>query len=223
MQNFLLRVLPYIISLCVGMAIYIVAELHMAHLQLYGLVVGVASGLLSIPLIFISYEAINKVCSQKLRNTLFEHLSFELNGLLLDLLSQLHLLLGGSGKLSASELDELLESNQESIAKRLCLSAANPDELNNVRDAILTSIQRHSHTSFEVLTPEEMHTLLSIRKEAGMVAREITRQRSLPPTEQSDIHLTADLVELIEHIGQWLESCEEEALANHRHFRFLKQ
>lgn len=221
MQTFLLKLLPYLIALAVGAIIYVVTEVHLAHLPLYGLLVGVASGLLSIPLIFISYESIGRICSRKLRNTLFEHLSHELNGLIIDMLGELCKLLDNRTPLTPDTLDDLLESDEQTIAAQLRLDAIDTTSLQTLGDKILTTIQRHSHSTFDALNADEMHTLLSIRKEATMVAREVNHQRALEQGQQNLTHLAADVHLLFTHIAEWLEECEEEALANHRSFRFL--
>lgn len=223
MNTFLLKILPYGIALGVGAVIYVVTELHLAHLPLYGLLVGVASGLLSIPLIFISYEAIGKICSRKLRNTLFEHLSHEINGLMIDILGQLRTLVGDEGPLSPDHLDDLLETDEQTLAAQLRLDDIDTAELLRLRDEIMVSIQRHSHSSFEPLSAEEMHTVLSIRKEAGIVAREVEHQRQFPHAQRDFSHLAADLHRLFGYIAEWLEECDEEALASHRNFRFLAE
>lgn len=221
MQTFLLKILPYLIALVVGVIIYYVTELHLAHLPLYGLLVGVASGLLSIPLIFISYESIGRICTRKLRNTLFEHLSHELNGLIIDILGELRKLLGNQTPLTPDTLDDLLETDEQTITAQLQLDTIDTGNLQSLGDKILITIQRHSHGTFDALTAEEMHTLLSIRKETTTVAREVNHQRTLEQGQQNFAHLAADVHLLFSHIAEWLEECEEEALSNHRSFRFL--
>lgn len=221
MQTFLLKILPYAISLLGGAVIYLLSVTHFSHLDIHGLIVGIASGLLSIPLIFICYEGISKVASRRLHRTLFEHLSFDVNALIIELLQQVTALLGHRERLCARSLEALLQMPEEAIRAATQPDADVSRELRRIRDELLLLIQRHGQP--EVLGAEEVHTLLTIRKEAGTIAREITHQLALPQDKRSNEHLAANMSLLLQAVASWLEQCETEALSSHRHFRFLSE
>lgn len=224
MNALYLRLLPYLISITGGVAVYIVAEVHIGREEgMYGLITGIASGLLSIPLIFICYEAVNQVCSQRLRRTLFEHLNFEINSIIIDTLRQIKVIIGHTEPLCAKSLNCLFGLTAKDIQSRIVLDATAAQQLRQVKDDILRAISHHTRGRHDVLTDKETENLLGIGKEADTVFREILFLLEQPHEKRELQHLATNIQQLITHISNWIEAAENEALINHQHFRFLNR
>lgn len=222
MKAFFLKLLPYLISLLGGVVVYIIAEMHIGpETGVYGLVTGVASGLLSIPLIFICYEGVNRICSRRLRRSLFEHLSYEINGVIIDVLGRLKAMLGVAGPLNRETMRELLGMTSEEIRSRLTLSLQHADALEKARDDLLSSVSRHTHAHSDLLTHQETETLLSLSRELGTLVREIRHQSELPEAERNLDHPSENIRRVLEVVSDWVGECEDEALLNHIHLRYI--
>lgn len=223
MKALFLKLLPYLISIVGGAIVYTIAEQHLGpDAGMYDLITGMASGLLSVPLIFICYEGVNRICSQNLRKTLFEHLSFEVNSAIIGILSQLKTIVGHSEPLCNDTLERLLSLTPEEIQPRIILDSAAAQRLQECKDELLSTIQKHTHGHSDILSSQETETLLCICKESGTLGKEVLYQLELPEPKRDLQHVVLNTHLLITHISDWLDESENEALVNHRHFRFLQ-
>lgn len=78
-KTFFLRLPPYLIALIIGLGLYIVADNHIEDKSLNGLVMSIAAGLLSVLLVFILYKIIKERCDKSVNESISNHLYFELN------------------------------------------------------------------------------------------------------------------------------------------------
>lgn len=222
MKAFFLKLLPYLISILAGAIIYVVAELHIdPEIGIYSLIIGIASGLLSIPLIFICYEGINRICSQNLRKTLFHHLSFEINAIIIDILKQLKTVVQFTEPLDNDNLERLLDFTADDIRPRIYLDAHSAEQLQKAKEQMFHVVQKEAQGQADILSDQEMENLLFIRKECGSVAREINHLLSQSENDRDFHHLASSIALLTQHISEWLDQCETQALVNHEHYRFL--
>jgi hypothetical protein len=222
MKALILKLLPYLISIFGGAVIYVLAEIHLDQQEgIYALIIGMASGLLSIPLIFICYEGVNRVCSKNLRRTLLEHLSFEVNSIIIDILGDLKVIIRHRDPLCHETLERLLRMTAEEIEPRIVFVAKAAEGLEKAKDDLLTTVTKHTYGHSDLLSDQETETLLCIRRMSGTIAKEIRYQLELSETDKDAQHLASYIQELLGHISEWLDESENEAVLNHLHFCFL--
>ena len=93
MKKFLLRILPYLISIFIGLVIFfIVQKIEYDNENISNLLINISSDLLSIPFVFISYEVISRICNKDLKNALFKSTSFEINSIIFNIVNDMRFL-----------------------------------------------------------------------------------------------------------------------------------
>ena len=75
MQKFYLRVLPYIISLFVGIIIFALVD-YITNPNWQNLILNISAGLISVPLIFICYEFIKNISEQKIKSKIRIYITY---------------------------------------------------------------------------------------------------------------------------------------------------
>ncbi len=75
MQKFYLRILPYIISLFVGIFIFGIVD-YITDPNWQNLILNIAGGLISVPFIFISYELIKNLSEKEIKNKIRTYITY---------------------------------------------------------------------------------------------------------------------------------------------------
>ena len=75
MQRFYLRLLPYLISLFVGVLIFAVVD-YITNPDLQNLVLNISAGLISVPFIFICYEFVKNFSEKKIKNKIRMYIKY---------------------------------------------------------------------------------------------------------------------------------------------------
>ena len=81
MKKFFIKILPFLVAFASGIFLYILTDKFIGDTGLNNLLINIASGLVSIPLVFIFYDGINQITSRNLHNSVFESVTVEINKL----------------------------------------------------------------------------------------------------------------------------------------------
>lgn len=215
MKTLFLRLLPYMIALSIGIFLFIVTDLFIEHASLNGLLMSIAGGLLSVPIVFICYEVIKQRCDQTLNENLADHLYFELNHGMVELLTCISKLLGLS-KITAEELPQYAQMHKSSLKKlmqyRPELSADFFDAKNTIDHII------HNSKHMDILPDGDIRLILSTSKQTGIIARELQYCAS----EEIKNQLLDSTSILLSYIAQWANA-QEENFSNHHSFGLLEK
>lgn len=212
MKTFLLKITPYIIALFAGVVVYLYA-IELKDDNLNNLLINVAAGLVSVPLVFMCYEVINEICSRNIKKTLLEHLSFEVNYIIIDIIKNLKDILGISGRLDEKNLNDFLDTDEKTIKEKLKIDISLADSLKNYKQQLLNLIYKDSN--MEVLPNDQIQNLLVIAKELGIISRELdhyNKTRNKEPIESATYNL-------MQSTGDWVNYCEQNSILQHSHFK----
>lgn len=218
MRQIALKALPYAISILAGIVIYILTTLHIKEESLNALILGIASGLLSIPMVFLFYDVVNKKCSKNLKNSLFQHASFEINAILFQSLKNIKIILQYDQALDENNIDELLAMSKEDIAANLKLDLTVASDLDKARLELTNIVYKNSDLGS--LSDAEFEKILAISKELNLISKELAHQIDIKEKEQGV--LVNNISILLRLISEWFDLCEEEAVLNHQCFRLIK-
>lgn len=213
-KNLFLRLVPYVISLAAGGLMYFWADAKIKDEGLNGLLVNIASGLLSIPLVFIFYELVNDACSRDIKKTMLEHLNFDLNYTIIEIIKTIRKMLNVEDQLDRESLDILLHRDKKFIKNHLQLSFEYSPSLQFYKTTILDAINSGSNS--EVLSDGQVKTLLSLAKHLGIMSKELEQIDA-----EDKILVAESLSEILALISTWIDLGEEDALLNHHSFKLI--
>ena len=214
MKRFLVGILPYMIALAVGVIIYIVADTAVKDEGLNSLFVNIASGLISIPLVFISYEAISKMTSRNLRNSLFQSIISEINGSIENLIRQMAIILN----LKRSTLTDLFQAftdmDDDDIREKLHAGKIDVAELEKINTSLNQTA--HKQAAIEILSESQTMTILTLSKEVHELSKKAKFSKNkASPSPATKKEMVKNIVNIGNLTQTWAESIEKDVAENH--------
>lgn len=223
MKKFLLRILPYLISIFIGLAIFfIVQKFEYNNDNISNLLINISSDLLSIPFVFISYEVISRICNKDLKNALFKSTSFEINSIILNVVNNIRNFLGSKDIIQKENLEEFLILNKKIIASKIKLDCLNKDlleKIQNDKDTLSSLIKKS--TTLEALDDNQIKNLLFLLKELDIIYNKFVLLINPQITIKNKNSISENLENIIKAIKNWLDSCETDALINHQNIKII--
>lgn len=213
MRALLFRLLPYGIAMVAGAVVYALARAYVGDQGLHDLLVSVASGLFSVPFVFVGYEVVKAACDRRLNRSWATHLYFEFNEAVIGLLAAMRRL-GVFEEVNEDVLGALAELPKAELGRRLRPDPALAPAFAAGKSAINDIAHKAGH--LEVLPPDDVRTILEIARQAGIVGAELRQ----PPADGSRHGLLASLGTMLDLLDRWLDS-QGAALAAHHAFRLL--
>ncbi|MBO7243883.1 MAG: hypothetical protein J6V53_01185 [Alphaproteobacteria bacterium] len=214
MKKLFTKLLPFLVAFCSGICLYVLTDKYITNSGLNNLLINVASGLVSIPLVFIFYDVINQITSRKLHNTLFESVSVDINNQLTLLINIICELLQMEPPKNISELDDFLELENNEIYQKLNLIKADSDSLRDIKKELTNII--HKPVTFEILSEKQIAALLNIVKEITFLIKNLNSTPDKKGKHKKIISLNLEYI--IENMMVWIENGKKEALRNHGRF-----
>lgn len=214
-KNIFLRLLPYFISIASGTIFYIAANKWIEDEGLNGLIVNIAAALLSIPLIFIFYEVISNMCTKNIKNSLFEHLCFEINYIIIDVIKNTRKMLNITDELNEDSLFLFLKKDKIFIKDNLVIQNELSKLFKSDKDKLLDL--SYGQSSLEALSEPQINCLLSIAKNLGILSKEI----EYIDTTGSRTLVEDNILELLSLLARWIDLCEDNAIINHHSFKLI--
>lgn len=214
MKKLIVKLLPYFVAFVSGICLYVLTDRFISESGLNNLLINVASGLVSIPLVFIFYDVINQITSRNLHNTLFESVSVEINSELSLLINFICELLQINMPENMDELDDFLALENNEIYQKLTLSQVNLEKLTHIKNALINVI--HKPSSFEILTEKQIACILNIIKELTFLIKNLNVWDKKKLKHKKIISMNIEYI--IDNIMTWIENGKKEALKNHGRF-----
>lgn len=210
LKNFLLKSIPYILSFVCGIALFFIGTIQIENQDWTDLIVGIASSLVAIPLIFLVYNYVDYRASAKVNQSLSTSLTFEINAYMLKLVLLLRKIMGVKEKLSWKAIQRMVTFTAPQIKKNLKITKNDLDTLHESKEELDDLVFRAVKSS--VLAGDQVQTLATMVNELSRVINE----RKF----RGDARVTAKyLEELLSLMDDWFDSCERAALQNHQHFQ----
>ena len=223
MKKFLLRILPYLISIFIGLAIFfMVQKIEYDNENISNLLINISSDLLSIPFVFISYEVISRICNKDLKNALFKSTSFEINSIVLNIVNDMRSFLGYKDIIQKENLEEFLILNKKVIVKRIEFNDLNKDlleEMQKNKDTLSSLIKKS--TTLEALDGDQIKNLLYLLKELDIVYNKFVMINEAQITLKIKNSISENFENIIKDIKNRLYSCENDTLINYKNVKII--
>lgn len=216
MKKLFIKILPYVVAFFTGILMYILTEKLITDSGLNNLMINIASGLVSIPTVFIFYDIINKLTSRNLHNSLFESVTFEINHQLTELINFICTLINISPPTTPTQLDDFLELDNEEIYHKLTIDKINTPYLTEIKTNLMTII--HKQTSFEILTEQQISAILNIIKEITFLIKNLNHMETNKNQTKLKKVVSSNIEYLIDNLTTWIESGKKDAFNNHARF-----
>lgn len=211
MKTFLLKILPFLTSIFIGVVLFLIAEHQITDAEVSTLIIGVASGLCGIPIVFIFYQMASDYSERKIRKVVAEHIIFEMNYIIIQLLKDLKAILNFKKEFTKENLYSFLAENKDLQRKKLSFTKNHMHNFAIYKTQILQIV--YSNSKLEVIPDIVVHTILSLAKEIGIVSKELEAKNN-----RRNHLISVSLENLINDIDNWIEFCELEAVTSHHTF-----
>lgn len=196
-RSFLLKSLPYLMSIAGGIILYTGAIDNAPNENLRDLTINVSASLLSIPLVFLLYDYTNSRIANQMKRTMINSMTDKLNVLMLNIIGMLRESMGVRSKLTTENLNRMLIWRTPEISKRLKITPRILDKLHEYHNDLDTLLFRNSQNS--VLGAEQVQILSGLVRDMTHLINENKFRRNR--------HLSAKYTEsMMGRILDWMES-----------------
>lgn len=216
MKMLFIKILPYLVAFVSGIVLYFLTEKLITDSGLNNLMVNIASGLVSIPMVFIFYDVINKITSRNLHNSIFESVTFEINSQLVELITFISGLLGLSAPSVTEELDDFLELENNEIYQKLNPKNPNIKILEDIKSNLMNVI--HKQTAFEILNEKQISSILNIIKEITFLIKNLNNPTKSKLSIKHKKIISLNIEYIINNLTTWIENGKKDAFSTHAHF-----
>lgn len=216
MKKLFIKILPFLVAFISGILLYTITDNFITDTGLNNLLINVAAGLVSIPLVFIFYDVINKITSRNLHNSLFESITIEINNQLIELISYLSNILNLKQPETLNELDDFLDLEQSEIYQNLPILPVKTEPLKDIKDQLMQVV--HKPSSFEILTETQISALLNITKEISFLIKNLSKKSEKKNLSKHKKIIAMNIEYIITNLTTWIESGKKDAFHNHARF-----
>ena len=211
-----IKILPYLVAFISGIILYFLTEKLITDSGLNNLMVNIASGLVSIPMVFIFYDVINKITSRTLHNSIFESVTFEINSQLVELINFISALLQINTPSVTEELDDFLELENNEIYQKLDIKKTDIKILENIKSNLMSVI--HKQSSFEILNEKQISSILNIIKETTFLIKNLNLPEKSKLTAKQKKIIALNIEYIINNLTIWIENGKKDAFSTHARF-----
>lgn len=221
MKKLFIKILPFLVAFGTGIILYVVTDKFISDEGLNNLLINVSAGLVSIPLVFIFYDVINKLTSRNLHNSLFESVTVEINSQLIDLIRLLANLIGDSEPKNMTDLDDFLELENNEIYQKLQVDNMDISSLELIKQQLVFII--HKPATFDILTEKQISSILNVIKEITFLAKNLKQDEKVKKTAKHKKIIAMNMEYILDNLTSWIESGKKDALHNHARFSLLEK
>ena len=216
MKMLFIKILPYLVAFISGIILYFLTEKLITDSGLNNLMVNIASGLVSIPMVFIFYDVINKITSRTLHNSIFESVTFEINSQLVELINFISVLLKINAPSVTEELDDFLELENNEIYQKLNIKKTDIKILETIKSNLISVI--HKQSSFEILNEKQISSILNIIKETTFLIKNLNLPEKSKLTAKQKKIIALNIEYIINNLTIWIENGKKDAFSTHARF-----
>ena len=216
MKMLFIKILPYLVAFISGIILYFLTEKLITDSGLNNLMVNIASGLVSIPMVFIFYDVINKITSRTLHNSIFESVTFEINSQLVELINFISALLQINTPSVTEELDDFLELENNEIYQKLDIKKTDIKILETIKSNLMSVI--HKQSSFEILNEKQISSILNIIKETTFLIKNLNLPEKSKLTAKQKKIIALNIEYIINNLTIWIENGKKDAFSTHARF-----
>ena len=202
-RTFLLKSLPYLMSIAGGVILYTGAVDNAPNDNLRDLIINVSASLLAIPLVFLLYDYTNSRVASQMKKSVANSMADTLNGILVNTIIMLRDALGVRNKLNLENLNRMLVWRSPEISRRLNMTPRVLTLLHTCHNDLDTLLFRNSQTN--TLTMDQTQILSSIARSMAHLINESKFHKNR--------HISAKYIEsIMGRILDWLDADSVSAL-----------
>lgn len=220
MKKWLWKFVPYVVAVVGGIAIFVIAEDLIEGEGLTSLTMGIASGLVSIPLVFIFFNLVHTISDKRIKHEIIQETSDEINRVVYDIFLEIRLLIQDKAKLTTGRMDDILSLRAAEFKDKIKPSEANVVNFEKLGRKLLNIVFR-LHIA-DVFSRDQIETLFMLSRDIGILSREIRRQAHRPKSRQDKEEMAIDIETILDEIAAWIEKGKADALINDTVFTFKR-
>jgi len=209
-RDFLIRSIPYVLSVLGGLAIYIAMDVYSKNENFNGLVSNVAASLLAIPLVFLLYEYVNYKMSSNVNEKLAESMTFDVNSVVLKILKVLRRMLKSKTPMSWAMIQHMLRMRAKEIREKMKIDKEAIEWLKTDKKDLNELVYKLARAG--ILSETQIQTIILITKEAAHVVNEWEYKGNTPQVAKY-------IENLLDAIDDWFDAIERESLQSHQKFQ----
>ncbi len=202
-KNLGLRLAPYLISIASGAIMYYFSHLYFSDQEFSGLLMNISSTLLSVPIMFIFYELVNKICTQNINNSLNKSLIFEVNYIMTDLIKIFQSMCGVDGVVDEERLYSLLSFDKKFIEDNLNLSQDLFKQIAEEKEKLFKLT--HGNFNLSVLSDQQIKSLMAIIRNITIIYKE-----GIAKKKPNNELIVDNIYRTIQSIAKWIYLSEDE-------------
>ncbi len=207
-RTFLLKSLPYLLSIAGGIILYTGAIDNAPNDNLRDLVINVSASLLSIPLVFLLYDYTNSRITRQMKRHMANSIGDRLNTLVLNLIVVLRESMNVRTKLTVENLNRMLTWRAPQISPRLRITPNVMNQLHAYHNDLDTILYRNGQT--DVLAAEQITILTGLARDIAHLMNENKFHKNR--------HISAKYTEnIMGHILDWLDADSVAAMNLSKH------
>lgn len=197
LRDFLLKTIPYILSIAGGLTLFIITKDDIHDPNVTDLINNIAASLLSIPLVFLLYDYTNYRVSKQLKKTLADSVGDKINVILLRVVIVVRGIIGMRKKLTFMTLNNMSDISISRISSRLKITPLALSELHSLHDQLYDFIYHGANTN--VLSVDQIQSLSGLLHEISQLINEHEFRRNR--------RIAAKYIKnIMGHIADWMDS-----------------
>lgn len=197
LRDFLLKTIPYILSIAGGLTLFIITKDDVHDPNVTDLINNIAASLLSIPLVFLLYDYTNYRVSKQLKKTLADSVGDKINVILLRVVIVIRGIIGMRKKLTFMTLNNMSDISISRISSRLKITPLALSELHSLHDQLYDFIYHGANTN--VLSVDQIQSLSGLLHEISQLINEHEFRRNR--------RIAAKYIKnIMGHIADWMDS-----------------
>lgn len=197
LRDFLLKTIPYILSIAGGLTLFIITKDDVHDPNVTDLINNIAASLLSIPLVFLLYDYTNYRVSKQLKKTLADSVGDKINVILLRVAIVIRGIIGMRKKLTFMTLNNMSDISISRISSRLKITPLALSELHSLHDQLYDFIYHGANTN--VLSVDQIQSLSGLLHEISQLINEHEFRRNR--------RIAAKYIKnIMGHIADWMDS-----------------
>lgn len=196
-RNFLLRSLPYVISIAGGVILFTVSLDNVHDPAVEGLISNISASLLAIPLVFLLYDYTTTRVSKRLKETLIAGMNDKINTIMLHLVLILRKMLKMRGRLTHLGILSMRNWTEARISRQMQIRTEYIDLLRQYYEELENLILGFGKEN--AMSPEQVRLLSAL-------ARDMSRLVAMHRLGGNRRIVARHIRNIITEINDWLDS-----------------
>ena len=196
-RNFLLRSLPYVISIAGGVILFTVSLDNVHDPAVEGLISNISASLLAIPLVFLLYDYTTTRVSRRLHETLVAGMNDKINTIMLHLVLTLRKMLKMRGRLTHVGILSMRNWTEARISRQMQIRGEYIDLMRQYYEELENLILGFGKEN--AMSPEQVRLLSAL-------ARDMSRLVAMHRLGGNRYMVARHIRNIITEINDWLDS-----------------